>query len=72
MKSVDKRSLAIGILLALLAQGLYDAVFYGIQGKTYEEWAAVGASVITFGLLFVMLYYQGYLKSKSASQDQAH
>jgi hypothetical protein len=59
---MDKEGIVFGILLALLVQGFYEVIFYAIQGKFVEEWAASAASVVTFAVLFGLFYWKGYFK----------
>lgn len=51
MAKLDVKSLTLGVLLSLVAQGIYDAVFYFQTGKSLEGYVAttlalIGASIV--------------------------
>jgi len=67
---MDKESIAVGIILALLVQGLYDILFYVSQGKYVEEWASFTALSGTLAFLLVFLSWKGYFKPKQKPKKQ--
>ena len=59
---MDKEGIAVGIIRALLVQGLYDILFYVSQGKYVEEWASFTALSGTLASLLFVLSWKGYFK----------
>ena len=62
---MDKEGVVFGVLFSLLAQGFYETIFYALQGKFFEEWAASIASCGAFAFLFGFFYWKGYLRGKT-------
>jgi hypothetical protein len=67
---MDKESIAVGIIPSLLAQGLYDILFYVSQGKYVEEWASFAALSGTLAFLLFVLSRKGYFKPKQKQKKQ--
>jgi hypothetical protein len=64
VKEMDKKGFVFGVLFSLLAQGFYETIFYALQRKFVEEWAASVASVGAFAVLLGLFYWIGYFKPK--------
>jgi hypothetical protein len=56
MEKLDKRSLAFGVLLAIIAQGIYDGILQAFLGNKIEVSAIFTAVVVTIGILLIMFY----------------
>jgi hypothetical protein len=67
---MDKEGIAVGIILALLVQGLYDVLFYVSQGKYVEEWASFTALSGTLAFLLFVLAWKGYFRPKQKQKKQ--
>ncbi|MCJ7631436.1 hypothetical protein MUP77_03405 [Candidatus Bathyarchaeota archaeon] len=61
---MDKEGIAFGILLSLLVQGFYEVIFYTLQGKFVEEWAASAATLGAFATFLGLLHWKGYFKKQ--------
>jgi uncharacterized membrane-anchored protein len=53
---MDLKSLAFGVLLAVIAQGIYDGVLYAFMGQKIEVVAVMTALIVTVVVLFSMFY----------------
>jgi hypothetical protein len=61
MAKIDVSSLIIGVLLSLVANGIYDAIFYFETGKPLEGYIAttlalVAASIVTLIVAIIIDY----------------
>ncbi len=54
MEKVDAKNLILGILISVAMSGLYETVFYGLQGLAVE---ATNSSVATLVSLVIVLVY---------------
>jgi hypothetical protein len=67
---MDKKSFVFGVLFSLLAQGFYETIFYALQGKLAEEWAASMAVTLALAFLSGLFYWKGYFKPKQKTKQQ--
>lgn len=56
MEKLDKRSLAFGVLLAIIAQGIYEGILQAFLGHKIEVLAIFIAVIVTFVILLYMFY----------------
>ncbi|HML03612.1 MAG TPA: hypothetical protein VK487_09615 [Candidatus Bathyarchaeia archaeon] len=70
MTKLDTRSLALGVLLAVVAQGVYEAIFYNNLGEFRQQNAAIIAAIVAFILLFVLFAVFGYFKVEKPLPEQ--
>ena len=70
VREMDKEGIVLGIILALIIQGLYDILFYVSQGRYVEEWASLTAMSGTLAFLLFVLSWKSYFKPKQKRKKQ--
>jgi hypothetical protein len=74
MEKINARSFILGILLSIAVAGLYNAVFYFLQGKPIETNSSSFASLLTFagtGVYFWAFFVRGKSKKGFGSTQKA-
>jgi len=66
MADIDRRGIALGVVLGIFGQAIYDAFFYLISGQFLEEWRAVTSALVAAIILLAIFYWAGFLKEKKA------
>lgn len=65
---IDVLSLIIGILFSLVAQGIYDALFYYATGKILEELVVVAITFMFLALAVVIVVLWIFLRAIKQTQ----
>lgn len=62
MDNNELRGIALGVILGIVGQSIYDAFFYLISGQILEEWKASVEGLIAAGVLLLIFYRFGYFR----------
>jgi amino acid transporter len=69
MEKVDAKSLILGVLLSISVSGLYESVFYLLQGMTLEANSSSVATLVTF-LIVLVYFWVFFLKTKNRGEPR--
>jgi low temperature requirement protein LtrA len=70
MEKVDAKSLILGVLVSIVALGLYETIFYLLQSKTLEQNSSAAATLATF-LIALVYFWAFFLRTAKRGETKA-